>query len=212
MGKPLHKNLISIFLLMGVVTLAFCGIVSYLQYFRLSQSNNELIQSYQTIRAANQSLISIDEAALRVSSFLQTRDASALTQVPQLITTASVNFETLKQLVNDNVQQTELANELSPLFSKKIMFLAKISSEYSSGNIEQALQTASDENRLKQTNEIIQLVVEIKQIEIKQLDGTNANLKIYKMKAWQMIKFLGILSGFLFLCCFYLLNRYLEKY
>src|SRR5690348_4928928 len=96
MNKVLHRNLISYFFLSGIILLSVFGIILYMQYSQLSNTYNYTIDSYQTIRAANQSLISIDQAALGVSSFLLTKDTESLSQIPNFITAAEANFVTLK--------------------------------------------------------------------------------------------------------------------
>jgi CHASE3 domain sensor protein len=212
MNKSSLKKLISFFLLFAIIALLFCCIVSYLQYNRLSKSYNNLIQSYQTIRASNQSLISIDEAALSLSTFLQTKDTEILQKVPQFIIAATINFETLKQLVRDNNAQTEIVNKLTPLFENKISFLNQIMDRYSKGKVQEAFQIAGDKDRLRKTSEIAQLLIQIKQMEITQLNDSNESLKIYKHHAYILISYIGILTGVLFLACFICLNKYFKKY
>src|SRR5690349_11409862 len=78
MSKNLYRTLMSFFLLLGILSLIISGSFSYVQYVRLSKTYNNLIESYQTIRAANQSIISLDEAALDVHTFLETKNPDVL--------------------------------------------------------------------------------------------------------------------------------------
>lgn len=208
----MHKQFISIFLFLSIITLAICSAIAYMQYTHLLGSYNKVIQSYQTIRAINQSLISIDEGSLSVSTFLQIRDSQTLNQIPKIIIAAKINFETLKLLVSDNRTQEDLVNKLTPLYERKLNFLTKIINEYSAGDIQQALQISSDKNRMILTNQITQLLVAIKQEEVRQLNVSNIDLNTFKAKSFALIYFFGILSGLLFLISFVLLNSYFKKY
>ena len=137
--KDLYKSFISYFLLFSMIALIVCGVMSYVQYNRLSNTYINLIESYQTIRAANQTIISLDEAALSVGSFIYKNDATSLVKLPELIISAEVNFSALKQLVFDNKTQTDFANEATPLFYSKMIILTKITKEYKSGQTNQAM-------------------------------------------------------------------------
>jgi CHASE3 domain sensor protein len=210
MNKGLHKNLLSYFLLFSIITLIITGILSYIQYGRLSNTYFNLIQSYQTIRAANQAIISIDEASLNVNSFLDTHNAALLSKIPELIISAEVNFEALKQLVADNKLQTDLGIEATSLLQDKILFLTKLIKQHT---LEQANQPLlrSDNNSLDLTNRINSLIVGIKQEEIRQLNASATDLMKYKAELNPIIRWLGILSGLLFISFLYLLNSYLKS-
>ncbi len=212
MNKTTHKNLFSSLLLLGTIGFIFCCAISYIQYSRLSKTYYDLIESYQTIRAANQTIISINEAALSISTFLQSKDDEILKKIPQFIISAEINFQTLKMLVSDNSIQTTIANELTPIFMNKIIFLNQIINEYTAGYVQQAIQIASDKIRLKKTYEIEQLLIKIKQEEIRQLNASEASLSSYKNSFLKMITLMGIITGFVFLFCFISLNSYLKKY
>lgn len=212
MNKTVHKNVFSSLLLLGIIGLIFCCATSYIQYNRLSQTYYNLIDSYQTIRAANQTIISINEAALSISTFLQSQDDQILNKIPEFIISAEVNFQALKMLVSDNSFQTTIANQLTPIFTNKIIFLNQIINEYTAGHVQQAVQLASDKIRLKKTYEIEQLIIKIKQEEIKQLNESNTSLTASKHSFLKMITLMGVLTGVIFLFCFISLNSYLKKY
>jgi CHASE3 domain sensor protein len=212
MDRILHKKLISISLLFSMVALAVCYAISCLQYNQLSKNYNSLIESYQTIRAANQTLISLNLAGLNVSSFLQTNDSQTLKNIPDYITAAEVNFQTLKQLVSDNTIQTNDIEKLTPLFNSKIAYLTEIVDKHNLGQIAQAKEIASDSNRLKLTHDIAELILDIKQEEVKQLDSENATLSAYQANSYKLFLLIGLITSFLFLIFFVLLNKYMKRY
>jgi CHASE3 domain sensor protein len=212
MDKQLHKRLISTFLLLGLITLIILGTVAYLQYDRLSNGRDSLIESYQTIRAANQSLISINEAAIDIGVFLQTKDASILKKIPEIITAAQVNFETLEQLIHDNANQLDLFTKLKPLFQSKLLFLTTIINKYDMGKMDESLQIAADKDRLKLTDAITQYIIAIKQLEIGQLDLNNEKLLNFKKDAQRLLIGVGLISAFFFICFCVLLDKYMKRY
>lgn len=210
MQKALHKKLISLFLLFGILSLIAFVLTAYFQYCRLFNAQNNLVISYQTIRAANQSLISIDEAALNVSTFAQSKDPDILVRILNIIIAAEVNFSTLSQLIQDNKNQRALLNVLTPLFENKINFLNAVLTTMKNNQVDQALQMASDRDRLRSTREIEKLIIQIKQYEISQLEETNERLKIFRYETTLLLTALGLLMGFLFFCFFMLLNQYFK--
>lgn len=212
MNKTLHKNLMSFFLLFSILAFIISGAIGYIQYYCLSNTYSNLIASYQTVRAANQSIISIDEAALNISAFLDTKDPQTLAKIAGFIIAAKVGFENLKQLVINNEKQRQLIKEVTPLFEEKIAFLSKITEAYSTGNMNQLMLTASDKNRLHLTNSIDALIIAIKQEEIQQLAASNMSIMKYKAKMGYFIVIFGLLGGIFFVCYLLLMNQYLKKY
>lgn len=212
MNKDTHRRLVSLFFLMSIITLIAFFFSSYLQYYRLYHTHRALIESYQTIRAVNQTLISLDEAALNTSIFLQTKESDILSIIPESITTAQLNFETLQQLVKDDPAQHDTLEKLTPLLQTKIAFWKKLVTAYSLGNTTGALELASDKNRLRLTSEIKQYLVAIKQVEIQQLDHNEQLLIADKIGVKKILIFMGLLCAFFFICSFTLLNKYLKEY
>ena len=210
--KDLYKSFISYFLLFSMIALIVCGVMSYVQYNRLSNTYLNLIESYQTIRAANQTIISLDGAALSVGSFIYKNDATSLTKLPELIIAAEVNFAALKQLVSDNKTQTDLANQATPLFDSKIIILTKITKEYKSGQTSQAMLIAEEGSKLHLTTQINTYIQAIKQEEVKQLNQHAKNLVKFKTQINSFIPMLGILSALFFICFLFLLDKYLKRY
>lgn len=212
MTSDFHKNLISFFLIFSLITFAICGSVSYLQYQRLSNTYYHLIESYQTIRAANQTIISFDEASMAVSRFLITKESGSLSKIPEYAIAAQINFDALKQLVSDNKTQSDIINTLEPLIKLKLAFLNNVANLYAGGQIDQIMTIIMDKKRLHVTFEITALVAAIKQEETNQLNQHNENLVSHKSGMGILIPILGIISAFLFVCFLVLLNRCLKHH
>jgi len=212
MNKETHQRLISLFFLLSILALiAFCS-VSYLQYQRLYCTHKNMIESYQTIRAVNQTLLSLDEGALNISLFLQDKDMSILNSIPDNIISAELNFETVVQLVQDNDEEKAAVAKLTPLLRDKIVFWKEIVTEFSTKNLEGIYQIASDKNRLKLTSDIKQLLMGIKQVEVDQLNDNEQILLATKKDMRKILIFMGLLCAFFFVCSFTLLNKYLKTY
>jgi CHASE3 domain sensor protein len=86
------KRAINIFLVIAIVILAIGSVVTFTQYQNLFRVNADVDESYRTIRAADQALISITEAALKVSSFVLGNDTDTISNLPETIIAAQVNL------------------------------------------------------------------------------------------------------------------------
>lgn len=212
MNKDKHKKLISLFFLFSIISLIAFFLVSYFQYYRLFSTHKSLIKSYQTIRAVNQTLISLDEAALNTSLFLQDRVKENLNIIPESIITAQLNFETLQQLVQDNPEEINILVKLTPLLQTKILFWKRITTEFTAGNYDTIYQIITDKNRVRLTKTIREYLIAIKQLEIKQLERNEIDLLDHKMDAKKIVIFMGLLCAFFFVCSFALLDKYLKTY
>jgi CHASE3 domain sensor protein len=180
----------------------------------LSCIHKSLIESYQTIRAINQTVISIDEGALNISIFLQTKETNTLKNIPENITNAELNFEKLQQLLDDDPEtaQENLLEKLTPLLQIKISFWKKVLSEYSTKNVENLFNIASDKNSLTLTQNIKDDLIGIKKIEIKQLNIKEYYYNVDKIGIKKILIFVGLLCAFFFICSFTLLYKYLKEY
>jgi len=205
-----QKRLAIILCLAAVCLLTVSGILGYLRYAQAFESNAEVIKSYQTIRAANQALISLDEASLEVSTFLFSKNTTGIKNLPELIISAQLNMTTLHALIQDNPIEIKLYNEMRPLFNKKIAILNQTIAIYAAGNNDSALQFASDADRLQLTVSISQLLFEIKKIEIGQLDHSMALYKLKKIDADKFFIFLGSLNVLFLIFNFMFMRRFLE--
>jgi CHASE3 domain sensor protein len=149
-----------------MLILTIGGLYSYSEYQRSFQMSHHIIESYQTIRAANQTILSVNEASAEVSALLLTSNLDTIQNLPELIVSAQINLAALK-----------------PLFENKIAFLQSVVTEYSKGNQAGAIAIASDKNRLALTHQINQLIIDIKHIEIGQLETTTMKSQVKKIRA-----------------------------
>jgi CHASE3 domain sensor protein len=125
MDQKFERNSILFLFFVGIIILTAGGIFYFMQMQHALLTNNDIHESYQTIRVADQAQIAIDEAAMDVGRFLHT-DAVDLNNLPELIISAQINFNALAQLIDDDATEKNVMKELKPLFDKKIEFLNKV--------------------------------------------------------------------------------------
>ena len=200
------KRTINIFLVIAIVILAIGSVVTFTQYQNLFKVNADVDQSYRTIRAANQALISITESSLKVSNFLLGNDEDTITNLPETIIAAQLNLSVLEQLIQDNDDQKKAFANLLPIFNEKVAFLKEIISKYQAGDRPGALQVASDKNRLLQTSQLMQLLIVIKTIEQQQLQVSNVKFNQEVVSANGLYAIFSMLSSILPVLCLFRLN------
>jgi CHASE3 domain sensor protein len=210
MSTSLHKRLTIALFLTAIILLLISGISAYHKFNYVMRVDNDISQSYQTLRAANQSLLSIDEAALEVSTFLLTNNLDAIKNLPEIIVSAQVNYLTLMKLTQDNVNQAQIAKVLKPIFDEKIESLKNIISAYNADNKEAAVKISGDTNRLTKTSQIIQSIIDIKKIEIGQLERSLRQVNLDKEAANSFYIVVGSCNVSLFLFIFVCVRRYLN--
>lgn len=203
------KNLLPLFFLIGLLIITIGGIIDYKLFENVLNAQADITESYQTISSANQSLLSITKAALDVSVFLYTGKNEIINKLPEEIIAAQVNMSNLGNLIKDNPGQIMIWNKLYPLFNAKILFLNNIISEYKKGNKQDALEIASDKNRLQYTSEIIQLIINIKKIESSQLKESKIQFQVNKLNAQKLFILVGMMAEILFLIFYLRFRKYL---
>lgn len=197
----------NLFFLGAILLLILSGVWVYSLYQSAYEKNAEIIATYQTIRAANRVLLSIDQGTMDVSAFLISKNEDYIKKIPEIIISAKLNIETLQQLIQDNPAEVDIFNKLKPMFDSKVEFLQKIVAAYSSGNQSTIFQLANTKERFELVNDIHQILIFIKQYENGQLEqGT----PIYLQEKYQADKFfiiLGVLNILLFLIIFYFFQK-----
>jgi CHASE3 domain sensor protein len=189
------------------VAIAIFNFLTFYEYQSLFRVNNDIIESYQTIRAANQVIISINEAEIKVGGLLLGNDENGVKNLPEIIISAQVNMTTLNQLIQDNQMEIDFYKQLKPLFDEKVHFLQNILIKYSAGDQAGAIQAGSDKNRLQLTEKISQLIIEIKKIEVSQLENNRAKLDNDMMLANALFILVSLITLGLLMFCYYILNR-----
>jgi CHASE3 domain sensor protein len=207
MKTLLARRITIILFLISILTTFVTGFWAYHKYQSALQVNADIIESYQTLRAANQSLLSINEASMNVSTYIITNDTNTIAKIPELILSAQINLAALNQLIQDTPEQLKISKELTPLFDEKITFLKKITAESAAGNKEMLVKTAEDPNRLVLTNHIIQLIIDIKKIEAAQLENSIRTLQLNKVNANNFYILSGSLDILLLLLSYFCMRR-----
>jgi CHASE3 domain sensor protein len=200
--------------IMSLIIIAFTVLIAgnyatYLEYKNSINFNLKRLESYETLKLANQSLLSIDEAALQVSTLLLTHDSTIVKDLPRVIISAKLNYAALIQII-DTPAQIQMLIKLTPLFEKKIQFLQSIIAEYNRNNFQQALLIASDPIRINLTKNMIELLIGIKLIEMDELYQAQKNYEIALSKTNHSFFMVNVISVILLLFCFLLLFRKLE--
>ncbi len=201
------RKYVKYFLIPCIVAIAIFNFLTFYEYQSLFRVNNDIIESYQTIRAANQVIISINEAEIKVGGLLLGNDENGVKNLPEIIISAQVNMTTLNQLIQDNQMEIDFYKQLKPLFDEKVHFLQNILIKYSAGDQAGAIQAGSDKNRLQLTEKISQLIIEIKKIEVSQLENNRAKLDNDMMLANALFILVSLITLGLLMFCYYILNR-----
>jgi CHASE3 domain sensor protein len=201
------KKYIKYFLIPCIVAIAVFNFLTFYEYQSLFRVNNDIIESYQTIRAANQVIISINEAGLKVGGLLLGNDETGVKNLPEIIISAQLNMTTLNQLIQDNQMEIDFYKQLKPLFDQKVQFLQNVLAKYSAGDKAGAIQIGSDPNRLLLTEKIAQFIIEIKKIETNQLEDNRTKLDTDMMVANALFILVSLITLGLLMFCYYILNR-----
>jgi CHASE3 domain sensor protein len=209
MDQKFERNSILFLFFVGIIILTAGGIFYFMQMQHALLTNNDIHESYQTIRVADQAQIAIDEAAMDVGRFLHT-DAVDLNNLPELIISAQINFNALAQLIDDDATEKNVMTELKPLFDKKIEFLNKVVAQFSSGDKAGAIETAGDKSRTALTLSIRQKIIDIKHIEALQLQAAKFAFQ-NKLQTSNLVYIsTGLICEFMFLVSYIVLRRYLK--
>jgi CHASE3 domain sensor protein len=209
MDQKFERNSILFLFFVGIIILTAGGIFYFMQMQHALLTNNDIHESYQTIRVADQAQIAIDEAAMDVGRFLHT-DAVDLNNLPELIISAQINFNALAQLIDDDATEKNVMKELKPLFDKKIEFLNKVVAQFSSGDKAGAIETAGDKSRTALTLSIRQKIIDIKHIEALQLQAAKFAFQ-NKLQTSNLVYIsTGLICEFMFLVSYIVLRRYLK--
>jgi CHASE3 domain sensor protein len=211
MDQKFEKNCLLFLFFTGIVILMGGGIWFYLQLQHALVREVDIQESYQTIRVADQAQIAIDEAGMDVGRFISTTDITNLANLPQLVIAAKINLEALNQLIQDNPDEQKIFKELQALFDKKIEFFTKMIEQSTAGNPAGATLTASDKGRIELTKQIVQKIIEIRHIEVLQLEDAKQGFAVELQRAKLIFLSTGILCVFLFLVSYIVLRRYLKK-
>ena len=210
MKQSFLKRATSTFLLTAILSLTLSGIWVYNLYQQVYDVNMDVVTTYQTIRAANQSLVSLDEAAIDVRAFLISDDSNIIKKFPETIITAQLNIETLHQLISDNATELQVFNKLQPLVDAKIAYLEKIIFLYRSGNKTAATTLSADRNRVASSRDIYNLITEIKKLEVGQLDEAAPTYLLMKNEADRFFILFGIVNILWLLLAYICMKRYFD--
>jgi len=196
--------------LASLAFLTASGIWIYSLYQQAFNANMQTVQTFQSIRAINRLMLSIDEAALKVSSFSNTRQTQYLEKLPEVIIAIEVNLKTVSQIISNNSLEISIFNNIIPLITKKIEFLKSTVSD-STHNFNSALKLAADSDRLILTNDINQMFSAIKKIEIAQLNQDLIDYQNAMDRANKMFIIFGTLNVIFLLIVFCLTRPLLDK-
>lgn len=203
MNNSIRKSIAITLLLAAAMSLTASGIWTYTLYQSAFKNNSDAIESYQTIRAINRTLISINEAELDISSFIMTRDNHFINKLPELIVSIQVNLATLTQLIQDNATEIAMNNKLTTLTNTKIAFFNSILQLHKSSHKNATLSPTSISNRLKLTYNINQLMNGIRKIEISQLEEAMPEYQLSINTANRSFVLLGTLNILLILIAYF---------
>jgi CHASE3 domain sensor protein len=207
MQIAVKKKHIKFILIPCIVAIAIFNFLTFYEYQSLFRVNHDIIESYQTIRAANQVMLSINEAGLKLGGMLYANNETGVKNLPEIIISAQLNLKTMDQLIQDNQIEKDFYSQLKPLFDEKIQFLQNVISKYSAGDKAGAIQIASDPNRIALSEKIGQLIIEIKKIETSQLEDNHMKLTCDMTLANALFILVSLITLGLLMFCYYILNR-----
>lgn len=211
MNRNTCTNVVSTLFLIVILSITLSGIWVFNRYQSIYDMNLDLMTDYQTIRAADQAILSINEASVAVSAFLATNDEEEITKLPEDIISAQLNMQTMRQLINDNKTEQNIYNKLLPMIKKKIEFLQNIIQLYKSGNKQAAFQLASDKSRFPLSDEISRLIIDIRKIEIGQIQQLTPAYQLNKINADMSFIIIGLLNILLLLFTYLLMKQCINR-
>jgi CHASE3 domain sensor protein len=201
--QAIHKKFVSNFLIFLIIVITVGNLITYSEYQNLFRVNNDILESGQTMRAANQAIISLHEAGMKVSAFIIADDLEGMKNLPETITSAQLNLDALKPLIQDTKGQIDAFDEAMPLVKEKLDYLGKIYLAYQANNKAEARRLASDKTRFDLTNKINQKILIIKKIEMSQLEDSRSKLHDNIIIANSLFMLMNIISIGLLIFCFY---------
>jgi CHASE3 domain sensor protein len=171
-----NKKFLGNFIIFLIIIITIGNLITYSEYQNLFLVTRDIQDSGQTLRAANQAIISLHEAGMEISAYLLAGDADGMKKFSETITSVQLNLDALKPLVQDTKEQAEAFNEITPLMQEKNTFFREINSAYEAGNKELLLKIANSKARFELTNSINQKLFIIKKIEMDQLIDSRTKL------------------------------------
>jgi CHASE3 domain sensor protein len=198
-----HKKFLSNFIILFIIVITVGNLITYSEYQNLFRINGNILESEQTLRAANQAIISIHEAGLKVSAFLLADDGEGMKNLPETITSAQLNLDALKPLIQDTKGQRDAFDELTPLVDEKVTNLNKIFAAYRAGDKAQARRLANDKGRFDLIGKITQKLFIIKKIEVQQLDDSRSKLHDEIIIANSLFMLVNIIIIILLIFCLF---------
>lgn len=194
MTSKTKKNFICTLFLFEIIFFIFSGVWVYCLYDKVFVASEDMVTSYQTIKAANQAVLSINEAGLDVNAFLVAHDPSELQNLTNAIVSARLNVVTLQQFISDNQTEMQLFAKLQPLLERKIAFLNKVVELSKSGDEAGAVKLAADKERVIVSKAINQVLIDIKKIESGQLDQATPVYKLDEFDANRYFILAGLIN------------------
>lgn len=211
MFKLLRRNIANTLILISAISLIISGVYIYILYQNAFRDTNDVIETYQTIRAINRTLLSVNEAALDMSSFIITGDEKFRKKFPEVIISIQVNLATLSQLVQDDPIEVEMNKKLSVMVNKKIEFIQSAIKLPSFTDKKALSSLISNPNRLELTYSINELINKIRHIEIDKLEKAKPNSQFSITKANRMFILLGSLNVLLILIVYIFTRPFLNS-
>jgi CHASE3 domain sensor protein len=202
-----NYNLRRMVIIILVLIITIGNLIIFNEQENVTRINSNIIQSYRTIRAINEAIISIGEANVKISDFLLNNNEEALNNLQQDIISAQVNLSTLDQLIQDDKGQVEYYNELIPLVTQKITTLQKIISAFNQGDKAAALAEANDKNRFELTRKINSIIIHIKIIEMNQLSDSQNDFEKQRLNFTYLTIAENLLCICLLILCFFTFKR-----
>jgi CHASE3 domain sensor protein len=203
----LENNPAKIWFVSLVLIITIVNLIIFSEQENVYRIHKDIIQSYQTIRATNQAMISIGDASAKISDFFLNNNENGLKNLQETIIAARVNLSTLDQLIQDDKAQVTYFNELMGLFTQKITLLEKIIFDFSHGNKRNALLEANDKSRFELTNKINSFLIHIKSIEINELNGSQQAFEKLRLRYTYLTLVENILCICLLILCFSTIKR-----
>ncbi len=206
-----HKKFISNFIIFLIIVITVGNLITYSEYQNLFRVNSDIMDSGQTVRAANQTIISIFDGTIKISAFIMADDNNGMKSLPETITSAQLNFNALGPLIQDTKDQVEAYNAATPLVKEKLDYLTSVYTAYKNGNKAEAMRLANDKSRFDLSDKINQKIYIIKKIEMSQLSQSRTSLHNHIIIANSLFMLINIISIALLIFCLYKITHYERK-
>ncbi|TAK78664.1 MAG: hypothetical protein EPO11_01060, partial [Gammaproteobacteria bacterium] len=203
-----HGKLTNTLLLIAFLILMATGIFAYYQIYHLLKSNTWVIHTHNVMETANESLLAVTIAEVKVERYLLAGDKNISQPVPELLQLTKDSIKKLKELTKDNPIQQKRLKVLEPLVKQKINALQKAISYVFPQHKTEATKLIASMEQQKIAQQIRKILLSFNSEELHLLKIRSDNFNKYVEESIKILILFGSLSVILFLISFIFLSYF----